>query len=164
VILLYGTIDWKGASECALRLKIFIIIGPFSLKNWPAIRDDHLRGIRDVAMREIRNQIIVIHKDSTKKTNQLYRMLHRNPHLGLQFSLRSWWLNYIVTPLCFPLQILHFLLEGYNYYIKSYPPIVLSNILQFILFPLYLITNISLFFLAMIFVVTIFIILLILLP
>ena len=91
--------------------------------------------IRDVAMREIRNQIIVIHKDSTKRTNQLYRMLHRNPHLGLQFRLRSWWLT-IVNRLGFPFLILHFLLEGYNYYIKSYPPIVLSNILQFILFPL----------------------------
>jgi len=120
-------------------------------------------GIRDIAIREIRNQIIVIHKDSTKRTNQLNRVLHSNPHLGLQFRLRSWWLT-IVNRLGFPFLILHFLLEGCKYYIKSYPSIVLSNILQFILCPLYIIASISFSFLGMIFVVTIFIILLILFP
>ena len=57
--------------------------------------------IRDVAMRDIRNQIIVIHKESTKRFDQLYRMLRSNPHLGHHFRLRSW-LNYYISTLFAP--------------------------------------------------------------
>ena len=92
------------------------------------------KGIRDVAMREIRNQIIIIHKDSTKRFNQLYRMLRSNPHLGHQFYLRSW---FHYSMLYFPLVLLwsyvNSIRSEFSYYIWSYPPITISNILQIII-------------------------------
>ena len=79
-------------------------------------------------MRKIRNEIIIIHKDSTKRFNQLYRMLRRNPHLGLQFHFGLWSV-YILSLLLFPFEIFF---ECY-YCIWSYPPIVISYVLHMIL-------------------------------
>ena len=96
-------------------------------------------------MREIRHQIIIIHKDTMKKFDQLYRKLYSNPHLGHQFYLRSWFLYYMMY---FPFVSFgrSFLLKNLSrckFYIRSYPPIVISYILQIILFPLFLITRFS---------------------
>ena len=100
----------------------------------------YLSGIRDVAMREIRNKIIIIQKDSMKRFNQLYHILRSNPHLGYQFHLRSW-IDYIlcslITKLCKLFKSLYF--REYMYYIRSYPPIIISCILDIIislLFPI----------------------------
>ena len=87
-------------------------------------------GIRDVAMRDIRNQIIIIHKDLTKRFDQLYHMLHSNPHLGHQFHLRSW--HHYCQSFVFEFNKLS--LEC-RYYIRSYPPKIISCILQIILSP-----------------------------
>ena len=112
-------------------------------------------------MREIRNQIIIIHNESMKRFDQLYRMLCSNPHLGHQFHLELWLRYYIEIPLVFPLKKLFFLLSECNYNIKSYPQ---YDILQFILYPLYLITYISAVWVFMIFAVIYMIIQLIFFP
>ena len=109
-------------------------------------------------MREIRDQIIIIHKESMKRFNQLYRKLYSNPYLGHQFHLTSWWYYYIGI-LFYPLNILiNFIVPECSYYINSYPPEVISCILQIILWPLYLITMIAIYVLSMILVVIVFII------
>ena len=101
-------------------------------------------------MREIRDQIIIIHKESMKRFNQLYRKLYSNPYLGHQFHLTSWWYYYIGI-LFYPLNILiNFIVPECSYYINSYPPEVISCILQIILWPLYLITMIAICVLSMI--------------
>ena len=112
-------------------------------------------------MREIRSQIIIIHNESIKRFDQLYRMLCSNPHLGHQFHLELWLRYYIKIPLVFPILKLFFLLSECNYYIKSYPQ---YDILQFILYPLYLITYISAVWVFMIFAVIYMIIQLIFFP
>ena len=82
----------------------------------PSSQTSSSTGIRDVAMREIRNQIIIIHKDSIKRFNQLYRMLRSNPHLGYRFRLESCLFYCFVCPLFL------LLFEECVYYILSYLP------------------------------------------
>jgi hypothetical protein len=88
-------------------------------------------GIRDVVMRKVRDQIIIIHKDSTKRFDQLYHMLYSNPHLGHQFHLRSWfsycWLSVFSPYFKSKLEC--------RYYIRSYPPIIITCVLEIILSP-----------------------------
>ena len=67
-------------------------------------------------------------------------MLRSNPHLGLQFYLRSCLFYYIFNPLSFPLV----LFEECIYYISSYLPEVISCILLMILHPLMLISRLVL--------------------
>ena len=101
-------------------------------------------GIRDVAMREIRDQIIVIHKDSMKRFDLFYHMLRSNPYLGHQSYLRSWW-NYYMTHKRIEIFAV-FIVFVCRYYIWSYPPIVISYILWTILFPfLHLITGATMY-------------------
>jgi len=92
---------------------------------------NYLTGIRDVAMRDIRNQIIIIHKDLTKRFNQLYRILHNNPYLGHQFHLRSWFHYYLISV---SKSFYNLTLECL-YCIRSYLPMIISCILQIILCP-----------------------------
>ncbi len=119
----------------------------------------YLLGIRDVAMREIRNQIIIIHKDSMKRFDQLYHMLCSNPHLGYQFHLSSW-SNYIfcslITKLCKLFASLYF--REYMYYIRSYPPIIISCTLEIIICILYPISMYAALFITFIHLVILLII------
>ena len=98
-------------------------------------------GIRNEAMREIRNQIIIIHKDLTKRFNQLYRMLRSNPHLGHQFHLRSWFFCCLLNNSIVPFELLYVFVKECSYYISSYLSENIKSILYIlliILLPLYL--------------------------
>ena len=110
-----------------------------------------------------------------KKFNQLYRMLHSNPH---QFGLISW-SDYFLLSLDWhhSIEVFRvFIVFECHYYIWSYPPVVISYILHIILFPLWIIIEIIilkatayvyipiLFIISLIIMVTYVIISLILLP
>ena len=109
-------------------------------------------------MREIRDQIIIIHKESTKKFNQLYRMLHSNPHLGHQFHLRSW-SHYYLTHV--PIALWFEIIASSECW-SSLP--VISCIFPIILLLLIVIPSFPIMFLSMIYLISLYIISFILRP
>jgi len=73
-----------------------------------------------------------------KRFDQLYHMLCSNPHLGHQFHLRSW-IDYILCSLKKKLckLFVSLLFREYMYYIRSFPPSIISCTLEIIICLLY---------------------------
>ena len=149
--------------------KIFVIFEPVTINKFPYNRDDirigdlrdvfimsHLAmsfssslslfitsssstGIHDVAMREIRHHIIIIHKDTMKKFDQLYRILRSSPYLGHQFHLRSWWNYYLAhIPIALWFEIVS---SDCCFYISSVYPFIFVPLLFITIFPIATLSN-----------------------